>query len=440
MKYIVTIFVTISSITSVQAIYFSEIMFDPIGSDSPREWVEIYNDTGSSINFTTWKFFESGVNHGLTSYSGGTNVSSGAYAIIADNAQQFLSDYPSYSGVLYDSSFSLSNSGEQLILKDGTLSAIDTVTYNVTIGGNNDGSTLLKIDGTWVRGSATPGNINQSLPLSITSSNTTYTTTENQQTVAQMSPPSADIVLYMPFEKIVVAGAETEFSTYGMTRAGKNIEGLNINWSFGDGGVGNGSTTKYVYSYPGRYIAQVEGANGYVIGKGRMVVRVVTPDITITKFGTGKYGNYIDILNPNNYELDLSQWKLLIDGNGYLFPKNTLIAGNSITHFSGRAMGFASTTISTSTVVKILFPNLEEVTKYTHLGEDINSIPKTTPGFPMITASIIRPKKLIIKNTDISSTSQKLIGSTTTAETISLQTNLNKDKRIITWLKSLFLN
>ncbi len=425
MKSIIVFFIVISSVVSVNAVYFSEIMYDPQGSDTSREWVEIYNDTNSSIDFTSWKFLESGTNHGITSYSGGSSLQSGGYAVIADNPAKFLDDNSSYQGILYDSSFSLSNIGEQLVLKNGSGAIIDTVTYNPTLGGNDDGSTLSKIDEVWVRGSSTPGETNQSSPLTSNSS-TTSTTTENQATILQASPPSSNIVLYLPFEKTVVAGAETEFATNGMTRDGKIIDGLTCTWAYGDGGQGTGTSTTYRYAYDGRYIAQVEGTNGYVKGIGRMVVHVVPPDITITRIGQGKYGAYVDINNPNKYDLDLSQWNLSLDGSGFPFPKNTLIAGNTITRFSGIAMGFASTTISTSTVARILFPNLEEVTRYIppEIAKDSSFISAITS----INSPVLVSKKPVIKIPQQIATS-----------TIKLAVSTNhKDTRIVSFFKSLF--
>jgi hypothetical protein len=423
MKLITLSLTMITGILFAHAVYFSEIMYDPQGSDSTREWIEIFNDTSTSIDFTSWKFFESGTNHGIVSFSGGTTVSPSGYAVIADNPVKFMTDYPSYSGVLYDSSFSLSNTGEQLILKDGTLTAVDTVTYNTALGGNDDGSSLSFISSLWTRGSATPGATNQESLAIVT---TTATTTDNQTTVAQMSPPTPDIVFYMPAEKIVIAGADAELSTYGMTRAGKPIENLVYTWAFGDGGQGIGSSTLYRYAYPGRYVAQVEGTNGYVKSVGRIIVRVVPPDIAISNIGVGKYGNYIEITNPGGHDLDLSQWKILINGASFPFPKNTLILKNTTTRFPGVAMGFASTSIATSTEIKIVFPNQEEVTKYTYTNPEIKiETPKVVT---------IPPKKINYPTPRVLGTSTTTIGTTTPQ----IKSRGSKDTRIITWVKSFF--
>lgn len=413
------------------ALIISEVMYDPQGSDTGREWIEVYNDTSSGVDLSSWKFFESGTNHSIVANQGGVIISPNLYAVIADNPIKFLSDYPNFSGILFDSSFSLSNSGEHIALKESSSGPeINFIDYNPLLGGNDDGSTLSFIDGIWTRGEATPANANKASVLEIVS--TTTKTTENQATITQMSPPTADIVFYMPFEKTVVAGAEAEFSTYGMTRSGKNIEGLICDWAFGDGGRATGTSTKYIYAYPGKYIAQVEGTNGYVAGKGRVNVRVVPPDILIEKIDKGKYGTYVDIKNPNTYDLDLSQWKLLINEQTFPFPKNTLVAGNTITHLSGMAMGFASTTPSLGTEVRILFPNLEEITKYvvqpyiTNATSTISNINLNSKQDKIVTTT---------KNKEIIKTF-KAVEATTSSSTIKIVNN--KNIGIANWLRKLF--
>jgi len=450
MKNFVTFLFLISCVAKVNAVYISEIMYDPSGSDTSREWIEIYNDTEGGIDFTSWKFFESNTNHGITSYSGGQVLPAGSYAVIADNPTKFLEDYPSYIGVIYDSTFSLSNSGERISMKQSSSgSEIDFVDYNVSVGGNNDGSTLSKIDSVWVKGDATPGNTNQITSLNNNDSSTSSTTvvTNTQSTVAQMSAPLADIVLYLPSEKIVIAGADTNFSVFGLTRAGKNIDNLTYTWAYGDGGQGVGSSTLYRYAYPGRYIVSVEGTNGYVSGVGRTSIRVVSPEISITKIGTGKYGKYIDISNPNNYELDLSQWKLSINGVNFSFPKNTVLTSNSVTHISSTAMGFASTTIATSSVIKILFPTMEEVTKYIleenksdtvkevivqSKKEEIYNMQASTKS-----ASDISQKKVVGRILGVSTTTNK--DSMISTPTKLVQTKLVKDTRLVAFFKSMFI-
>lgn len=430
MKYIFTLLISISVVTQVQALLISEVMSNPVGDDSGREWIEVYNNSDSSIDLSPLTIsIKGGVAVAVTPLSGGTMLAPDGYAIIGSTVSgstKFLQDYPNYSGLLFKSSISLVNTGITSIdikLSGSTADSLSSYTAA------KEGYTLSLVNGSFAQGSPTPGTANEAAPTS--SEITASTSTDSQITVAKQSAPSPDIILYIPSEKTVVAGAESFFSTFGMTRAGIPIEGLIFNWAFGDGGQGMGSSTIYKYVYPGRYIAKVEANNNSVAGSGIMKVRVVSPDISIVKVDTGKYGAYVDILNPNNYELDLSQWKLLIDGKAYPFPKNTLIAGGATTRFSGLAMGFASTTVSSNTVIKILFPNMEDVTVYT---------PNTNIGIVAGTSTSYSPKTITPKQNYIPLRSVTIsTPAVSTSSHVALNTSSKaKDTRFISWIRSFF--
>ena len=412
------------AVSQVNALSISEIMYDPQGTDSGREWVEIYNDTPSAVTLTSYKFFESGVNHGITVYGSASSIPSGEYGVIADNAQKFLVDYPNYAGVLYDSAFSLINSGEQLILKDSSLSNLSEVTYNSSLGGDDDGSTLSYINGTWVRGLATPGAVNVEDTSVVVSSAATNT---NQTVGVQSVPPSPDIIMYLPYERVVVAGAPTEFSVSATNKANNPLANMVYTWAFGDGGYGTASTTMYTYAYPGMYVTTVEATNGNVIGKAKMKVRVIPPDISIRDSGVGKYGAYIDVYNPHAYDLEVSQWLLDIDGAKFSFPKHTELLAKQTTRISGKGMGFASSTFATTTKVRILFPTNEEIASF-YPPE------KTTPHQASST------QKQVVTVAKVASVSPKNVASNK-VNTTSTSTNstLRKDTRIVSWIKAVFL-
>lgn len=454
MRIFILLFIFLTTCVHSSALYISEIMYDPIGADTGREWIEVFNDTASPIVLSEWKFFESGTNHGVTSYQGGDSVSANGYAVVADNPVRFLADYPSYQGPLYDSAFSLINTGELLSMKDGSGAVVDTLTYDTSLGGANDGTTLSKMSGTWVKGEATPGLSNKVATVVENGgggNGTIATTTETQGTITQMAPPSADIVLYLPKEKLVVAGADTEFTAYSMTRAGKLIDNVKYTWAFGDGGQRTGTTTPYRYVYPGRYLVYLMGTNGAIAGDARMLVRVVAPDLTISSMGSGKYGTYIDVTNPNTYDLDVSGWNLVVEGMKYPFPPNTIVLAQGSTRFSGVAMGFASTTVASSTQVTITFPNFEEVTRYqkqdpVNTFMAMNTITATPTVLGVATTTLPKPvavqKSLVVKKV-IAATSTiqapvKVAATTIIGIATSTKPLTQKDTRIVEFFRSLF--
>jgi hypothetical protein len=422
----------IGSLIHANALTINEIMSNPIGDDGGREWIELYNTTDSPINISNLTISIKGGNFiPVTPVSGGTVIAPSGYAIIGSTvsgATRFLQDYSSYKGPLLKSSISLVNTGVTSIEIKMQGVSIDVVSSYTAA---KEGSTYSFVGGSFVTGIPTPGEENKLATVS-NEADATTTPTGSQATLPQMSPPSADIVLYLPSEKTVVAGAPTTYSVYSLTHEGKAISNVSYIWSFGDGGERTGSTTVYRYFYPGRYIAQVEGSNGLVSGTGRMIVRAVTPDILISSILIGKYGAYIDITNPNMYDLDISGWRLSIDDVPFFFPKNTILA-NGVTHIPGATMGFASTTVSSTTLIKLLFPNLDEVLRVYQRESGDWLVSKKATTTVVSYEKLYSVTKKINKQPSVVPSSQS--GS---SSLIAFKNTKTKDTRIASFVKSLF--
>ena len=148
----------VSSIATTGDININEIMYDPPGTDTNHEWLELYNNDTKAINITGWKFYEADTNHGLTLVQGSITIPVGGYAIIADNATMFLHEYPECTCTVIDSVFSLGNTEEYIALKNATLDIIDDVTYNASWGAKNNNKTLeLNATGGWEESPAEGG-------------------------------------------------------------------------------------------------------------------------------------------------------------------------------------------------------------------------------------------------------------------------------------------
>lgn len=440
MRKFITLSLFINSVVFAHALVINEIMSNPIGDDGGREWIELYNDSANSVEASSFTIsIKGGSFIPVTPVSGGLTISPYGYAIIGSTVAattRFTSDYPSYSGPLFKSTMNLVNTGVTSVeLKSQGVTIDALVSYTAA----KEGDTYARINGSFLTGIPTPGEENKEVVSP--PEDATTSPTGSQATIPQMAPPSTDIILYLPSEKVVVAGAPALFSAYALTRSGKSIDAMTYTWSFGDGGERVGGTTTYRYFYPGRYVAQVEGTNSLVIGNGRMTVRVVSPDISISTIATGKYGQYIDITNPNKYDLDISGWKISIDGALFSFPKNTLLA-EGVTHVPGLSMGFASTTVASSTIIKLIFPNMDEVVRV-YQGA---VIPQTeVVPLQKNTLVTIRPflQKPFIKqshSTGMVNFSERIPSSTSTSATTSRVafSQNKKDTRIGSFLKSLF--
>jgi PKD repeat protein len=129
----------------------SEIMYDWPGADDKHEWVEVYNNSSSTLSVVTgsgssaWRFFD-GSNHTLKLVNGTTTIQGGDFFVLASDGLQFLFDYPGFAGTVFDTVMSLPNSSSSLALSfDGGTNYSAKTSYDVTWGGNGNGFSLEKI-------------------------------------------------------------------------------------------------------------------------------------------------------------------------------------------------------------------------------------------------------------------------------------------------------
>ncbi len=140
------LFIFAAPIGTAASVQITEVMYDLDGSDSGREWVEVTNTGSAPIDIGSWRLFENGTNHTLELVVGlESKLPSGISAIVVDKPEKFKSDWPSYTGIIFNSAFSLSNTGETLILRNEALQDIDSISYTSAAGAAGDGGSLQRL-------------------------------------------------------------------------------------------------------------------------------------------------------------------------------------------------------------------------------------------------------------------------------------------------------
>ncbi len=147
---------------ALAALEISEIMYDLPGSDQGREWIEVFNSSAEPVDPAKLKFFEADTNHKLTFIEGSANLQPGGYAVIVSDPVKFKADWPAFSGTIFDSTFSLSNAGEMLAIKNED-QILDQYSYSSSLGAGGDGNSIGKIAGRWVINLPTPGAENKNV-------------------------------------------------------------------------------------------------------------------------------------------------------------------------------------------------------------------------------------------------------------------------------------
>ncbi|MEJ2614502.1 MAG: lamin tail domain-containing protein, partial [Ignavibacteriaceae bacterium] len=118
----------------------NEIMYAPSGGQP--EWIEIYNQSSSSISLNNWKF--SDANTTINFIKEEIFLDPGSYLIISKDSSIF-NFYSIPSEVLVTNLPSLNNSGDAAVIKNFSGILIDSIYYLPSWGGNTGGKSLERI-------------------------------------------------------------------------------------------------------------------------------------------------------------------------------------------------------------------------------------------------------------------------------------------------------
>jgi hypothetical protein len=114
----------------VVEVVINEIMQNPSAvADSDGEWFEVHNPTGSDIDIDGWTMKDDGSDSHVIDNGGPLVIPAGGYLVLGNN-----DDTPTNGGVnvayAYPSGWYLGNSGDEVVLLDGSLVEIDRVEYD----------------------------------------------------------------------------------------------------------------------------------------------------------------------------------------------------------------------------------------------------------------------------------------------------------------------
>lgn len=127
-------------------IVINEVEHNPVGVDAGKEWVELYNPTGSEVSLSDWTLSTTAVKTTTLTLSG--VVPTGGYLVIVYGAQW------------------LANSDERLLLKDSGGNVVDsTPVQSDTADDNRCWGRYPDGGSTWSFGGSTKGAPNEGEPV-----------------------------------------------------------------------------------------------------------------------------------------------------------------------------------------------------------------------------------------------------------------------------------
>lgn len=359
-------------------VIISEIMYDVPGTDAGYEWIEVQNSGSASIDIIDWRLNENETDHYLSLESGTSSVlAPGGYAIIAAQSAKFLESHQNFSGVVFDSVFSLNNTGESLSLisEEGT---VDSVYYTPQENANGTGASLQYINGSWQASMATPGRVNifelpdtesphDSESSSGQTSGSTVSTTKNQKPApgALSDPFEPYYTGTLTIEPVILAGDESvfdfEMSYYREINRRPLIKhsGTFI-WNMGDGNEyiqDWEEKFQYVYQYPGTYTLVISYYRSKLIDEPNYIfeasVTVQSPEVSI---GEIDERGSIRIDNNTSERIDLSEWQLEFQKSFYIFPEHTYIRAHEKRYITRQVHGFDNLFEQSYSDMSLLFP------------------------------------------------------------------------------------
>ena len=314
----------------VSAQIFTEISYNPEGTDTKREWVEVYNNTNSSVDLSAYKFFEADVNHGITHWSGPTNIASGARGIIASDAQTLVNEFNLGGISVYDSVFSLNNTGELLQLIDPGGSVIDEVNYQSGWGADGDSNTLNLVNNNWTARAPSPGapaaDETNEPPATTSSSNSSsrtlapITRVEKPDPTPQPVPEqnSNEPYLIVEIPDIVTAGEKFSLDAT-IENSDKKYE---WQWLLGDGTIKDRDSISHVYELPGRYSIQIKTLDADFLHEH--VIEVVPYNIEVA-VESYRGIQYVKLTNAGASAIKMSSWNLYAGSARHELPSGLVL-------------------------------------------------------------------------------------------------------------------
>lgn len=344
-------------------------MYDYPGSEESgkHDWVEIFNSGTSAVPLSEWRLRENDSDHQINPYPDGASatLSAGAYAVIANDAGAFKIDFPAYTGLLFDSSFSLVSGGETVVMRCCGSSVADrtdrdTVSYTPVDSATDQGNTLQRtnVSGTtFVSMSPSPGTGSFSSSGSVDAlpgPDASGATSIDQSAGAgntsgdSIMPPPPKLFADGGSDRTVVVGADSEFRARAYDEKKNVIDFSRFHWNFGDGTTADTATVMHRFEYPGRYVVVLDIPEEKDSVADQIIVTVEPMKLALSLMEDGG----VMIENRAGRTFDLSRWIIRSMGRTFTVPERTFILAGSSLRFSPKTLGFSS-----GADVELAYPN-----------------------------------------------------------------------------------
>lgn|GEM_PF-710084 len=112
----------------IPKVVFSEVFYDTPGIDSEEEWIELYNNSPTTVDLEGWTIIDNNGTGWTYTFPAGTTIAAGTYLTVAMDSAGFTAIY-GYEADLYGSLPYLNNGGDTLILYTAASEEVDAVAW-----------------------------------------------------------------------------------------------------------------------------------------------------------------------------------------------------------------------------------------------------------------------------------------------------------------------
>lgn len=377
--YLFSLVVIFSLPFSVSAsVKINEIAWMGTAKNSRAEWIELKNTSTKTVDLSGWSLVAKDGAPDIV-FTKGLYIKPNSYFLLERTRNNLID------GIVADVTYkkSLSNSGEDLVLRNSDSKIVDSVASGkdwCLVGGDNTTKKTAQLTSTgWITATSTPRTKNATVGVKASCSkkikNTQKTKASSVTSVDEKSnTPLQAIqkhiqhkygkVSYLPVQKVfldigkdrsVTAGVDTRFSAIAYNAKGKVYPEPLIHFAFGDGSESDSPSVFKNYNVPGKYLVSATAVYGLGSGESSVVVTVHRALVKIYSVDS----NGISVSNNSKYKLDLSLWKLKSGLDTFIFPSGTMILPNTTVLFL-----YKITKLKSSNNVELLYPNDKIATPY----------------------------------------------------------------------------
>lgn len=384
-------------------VYINEVAWmGTATSTTEDEWIELRNDSGESVDLENWVLITldgtPSINFSGANLKNKIILANGYFILERTNDQTLpvISADLIYTGAL-------SNSGENLVLKDKNGVDVDKVDASAgwPAGDNASKQTMQKTSSGWITAAGTPKTVNAEQSGSSNSNGGSSSSDGSQSVLSSVSsnaqveqsfgqggplnwPSEERIFANAGDDKTVVVGADAFFSGKSLSFKKEPLDNAKYLWNFGDGSYAEGQNVKHSYKYPGGYIVALDVSSDKFLASDRLNVKAVSNELQIIEANK----DFIKIKNKSSVLIDTSDWFLRNNGSVFKFPKSSFVAAGAELSISSEISKIIFT--GNGQIAEILYPNGSVAFSYQEKTTSSSSVSSASISLVFLAASASR--------------------------------------------------